>query len=152
MVILSLLHFVRRGPLESTAHRDLAVIESTLRAGQMTPLHTHPGDEALEVIEGDVTVFLGSDVTRLGAGDSLVLPGREAHALRAEDGRARIRTASFVASVSRYEDFLRAAATSAAAAFAEDSLHAIAAANGIDVVGPPGTLPGARGEAAALPA
>ena len=149
MVILSLLHFVRRGPLESTAHRDLAVIESTLRAGQMTPLHMHPGDEALEVVDGDVTVFLGSDATRLGAGDSLVLPGREAHALRAEGGRARIRTASFVASVSRYEDFLRAVATPAAVGFVEDSLEAIAAANGIRVLGAPGALPGARGEAAA---
>jgi mannose-6-phosphate isomerase-like protein (cupin superfamily) len=148
MVILSLLHFVRRGPLESTEQRDLAVIESTMRAGQMTPLHTHSGDEALEVVDGTVTVCLGAEVIRLRAGDALVLPGRTPHAVRAE-GRARIRTGSYVASVSRYEDFLRAVAASGPTGDSEDALRAIAGANGIRIVGPPGALPAARGEAAA---
>ena len=57
-------------------------------------------------------------------------------------------TASFVASVSRYEDFLAPSGRLPRRA-PDDALRAIAAANGIRVVGPPGELPAARGESAA---
>jgi quercetin dioxygenase-like cupin family protein len=147
MVIRSLLQTVQ---LIAPAGPHLAVVESSLRSRQMTPLHVHPGDEALQVVEGAVTVHSGGDVFRLGAGDSLLLPGGEPHTVRADAQPTRIRTGSHVASVGRYEDFLRAvAAPGPLNPEDEAALAAIAYVNGIRVVGPPGALPSADAARAA---
>jgi quercetin dioxygenase-like cupin family protein len=138
MVIRSLLQTVQA---IAPAGPHLAVIESSIPVGRMTPLHVHPGDEALQVIEGAATVHSGGGVFRLSAGDSLLLPGGEPHTVRA-DVNTLIRTGSYVTSVGRYEDFLRAvAAPGPMTAEDEALLRAIGSANGIRVVGPPGVLP-----------
>lgn len=147
MVIRSLLQTVQ---LIDPGGPHLAIVETSLRSGQMTPLHVHSGDEALQVVEGAVTVRSGGDVFRLGAGDSLLLPGGEPHTVRADAQPTRIRTGSHVASVGRYEDFLRAvAAPGPLSPEDEAALAAIGYVNGIRVLGPPGALPSADAARAA---
>src|SRR4051812_32354623 len=146
MVIRSLLQTVQ---LIDPGGPHLAIVESSLRSRQMTPLHVHSGDEALQVVEGAVTVHSGDGVFRLGAGDSLLLPGGEPHTVRA-DATTRIRTGSHVSSVGRYEDFLRAvAAPGPLSPEDEATLAAIGWVNGIRVLGPPGVLPSADAARAA---
>ena len=126
----------------------LAVVETTLRAGQMTPLHVHRADETIQVLHGAVTVFTGATTIRLSAGEPLALPGGEPHAVRADTHGTRIRTGSFVMSVSRYEDFLRAiAAPGPLTAEDEATLAALGYVNGIRILGAPGELPAAAAAA-----
>ena len=127
--------------------RTLVVVESSLAPGAMTCLHAHDEDEALEAVDGRVTVFLDDDVIELEAGDSVLVPRGVPHTLQAGPARVRLLSASFVSSPSRYEDFLRAVAPARAGEPVEPSaeeiagLAAAAAANDIDVLGPPGQLP-----------
>lgn len=124
----------------------LAVVESAVREGEMPPLHAHHADEAYYCVAGSLTIYTGEVLVRLVAGDSFVVPSGVAHTHVAEAHGARFRTSTFVASPARYADFLRAVApVDAGGAGAEENgaLAAIAAANRIDLLGPPGALPDA---------
>jgi len=131
--------------------RDLAALESTIRPGHMTPLHAHAEDETIAVVDGTATVYSGEQVIQLEAGEELVVPAHELHAVQAGAGGARLRSTTRVRSAGRYEDFLRAVAAPLPAtalgrwpsAEEASSLFALAAVNGIRVAGPPGTLPAA---------
>jgi mannose-6-phosphate isomerase-like protein (cupin superfamily) len=136
--------------LAAAAAGGFSAVERTLRRGEMTPLHVHGHDEAYHVVEGELTLHAGTDIVWLDAGASYVVAAGVPHAHRAESDRVCVRTATVVASAARYDDFARAAAVpSEAAPTPEDgaALAAIAAANGIVVLGLPGTTP--AGEAAA---
>ena len=138
-------------------HRSRTVtIESELAYGEMPPLHVHSADESFHVFEGSLTVYLGEDVVRLEAGETLVAPSGVSHTYRAESAKARVLTMSRVDSAARYDDFLRAVARprdSEAPAWATDedeaTVSAIAAAAGIAVLSAPGGLPAARAASAA---
>jgi quercetin dioxygenase-like cupin family protein len=125
----------------------LVVVESALPAGGMTPLHAHDDDEALQVADGTVTVYLADEIVTLGAGDSVLVPRGVAHTVRAETA-ARLVTATYVTSAGRYEDFLRAVARARPGDPLEllpdeaAGLAHLADVNGIAVLGPPGALPG----------
>jgi quercetin dioxygenase-like cupin family protein len=143
-----------RAQVEGPAH--LAVVESTMRRGQMPPLHSHEVDEVFFVLEGTMIVHTGGQPVRLEAGEALVARRELAHTHQAESDRVRYLSMAFTRSLARYEDFLRAVGaprpnpqdgsghsdpdgwrnTDEAAAVA-----GIARANGIAVLGPPGTLP-----------
>ena len=132
------------------------MIESELANGEMPPLHVHAEDESFHVFEGSLTVYLGEDVVRLEAGETLVAPSGVRHTYRAESAKARVLTMSRVESAARYDDFLRAVAhpgesETPAWATAEDeaTVSAIAAAAGITVLSPPGELPAAPAASAA---
>jgi oxalate decarboxylase/phosphoglucose isomerase-like protein (cupin superfamily) len=122
------------------------VIETVLPAGAMTPLHAHDEDEALQAVDGRIAVFLPDEVVTLGAGGNVLVPRGVAHTLRAETD-ARLISATYVSSASRYEDFLRALAPARAGEPAPlipeegAGLAAVAERNGIVVLGPPGLLP-----------
>jgi quercetin dioxygenase-like cupin family protein len=126
---------------------SLTVVESTLAAGLMPPLHAHEHDEAFHVLEGSVVVHAGTETVRLEAGDSFVAPRSVPHTHRAATERARWLSMTFASSAGRYEDFVRAVGTplanGGAAPTAEDeaALLAFAAPSGIAVLGPPGMLP-----------
>lgn len=62
------------------------VLENRLPAGSSTPFHRHDGeDEALYVLEGELTLFLGGGRThRAGPGTYVHFPRGVAHGLRAE--------------------------------------------------------------------
>lgn len=126
---------------------SLTVVESTLAAGLMPPLHAHEEDEAFHVLEGSVVVYAGADTVRLEAGDSFVAPGSVPHTHRAATGRARWLSMTFASSAGGYEDFVRAVGTplsdggAAPTGEEEAALFAFAAPSGIAVLGPPGMLP-----------
>jgi len=126
---------------------SLTVVESTLAAGLMPPLHAHEGDEAFHVLEGSVVVYAGAETVRLEAGDSFVVPGSVPHTHRAATGRARWLSMTFASSAGGYEDFVRAVGTplqdggAAPTSEEEAALLAFAAPSGIAVLGPPGMLP-----------
>lgn len=129
--------------------RGHVVVESTTALGHMPPLHLHDEDEAFAVLEGEMTLHAGGESVRLEAGATFVVRRGTPHTHRAESKRVRYLTATFAASVSRYEDFLRAVGRPGPdpAVWAESSeaaaLEVIAQANAITVLGPPGALPSA---------
>jgi quercetin dioxygenase-like cupin family protein len=137
-----------------TGSHGLTAISCTSTRGEMPPLHVHDEDEAFHVAEGSVTFYVGGDAVRLEAGEAFVAPKGIAHTHRAESDRARVLSATFVRSASRYEDFTRAvarprvgSADGAAREFPSDAegaaLATIAERNGITLLGPPGMLPDA---------
>lgn len=124
---------------------SLAAVVTTTAAGAMPPLHVHDRREALHVLDGRLTVFLGDDVVVLGPGQRLMAPAGVAHTFRAEATTRHV-TIATTASVARYEDWLRAVAPPAPAFSWEHgpeaaALAAIAAVSGITVLGAPGVRP-----------
>jgi quercetin dioxygenase-like cupin family protein len=121
---------------------SFAVVERTLGAGAMPPLHVHEEDEAFYVLEGSMTIYVGDEAFALEAGAAFVAPKDVPHTYRADSRRVRFLAAAFVASVSRYEDFLRAVSRPAPDGPPEaGEIAAIAAANAITVLGRPGVRP-----------
>jgi len=123
--------------------RSLAIVERTGRQGEMTPLHVHPEDELVHVLEGALTLFVDDERIRLEAGDAFEAPRATPHTLVVESREARYLSATLARSATRYEDFLRAVAVPSHASSWEVSgdasrLAAIAAPNGIEVLGAPG--------------
>ena len=125
---------------------SLAVVDRTIRLGEMSPLHTHDEDEAFQVIEGALVVQAGKETVRLEAGDVFVAPKGVPHTVRGEAKRSRYLAMTSARSVSRYEDFLRAVARPGSTAqwtSPEEAavVRVIAEANGITVLGAPGASP-----------
>jgi quercetin dioxygenase-like cupin family protein len=127
--------------------RSLAVVERVGGRGEMTPLHVHSEDEVVYVVEGALTLFVNDEPVRLKAGDSFAAPPGIPHTLLVESREARYLSATVVRSAARYEDFLRAVAVpseesslSWQASGDASRLSAIAAPNGIDVLGEPGAV------------
>jgi glyoxylate utilization-related uncharacterized protein len=124
--------------------RPLAVVEHVVPAGAMAPLHVHEEDEAVRVLAGRLAVHLPGETVWLEPGESMLVPARTPHTIRAGAGHARVLSGVHTRSAGRYEDFLRAVAPPSGAATAEDAatLAVIAAGAGTEVLGPPGALPG----------
>jgi quercetin dioxygenase-like cupin family protein len=127
--------------------RSLAVMERTGRRGEMTPLHVHPEDEVVYVVEGALTLFVNDEPVRLAAGDAFSAPRGIPHTLVVESREIRYLSATVARSAARYEDFLRAVALPAEGSSLSwqesgdaSRIAAIAAPNGIDVLGEPGTV------------
>lgn len=138
----------------SASGRSLAVVERTLRGGEVTPLHAHDMPEALHALGDGLAVFVGGEEVELAAGETVIAPAGIPHSVRALRGPVRYLAGSLVRSVSRYEDFLRAVAPplERAADWTESDdafrLAALAAENGIAVLAAPGLLPEPAREAA----
>lgn len=130
---------------ERTAERvgTLAVVERRGRRGEMTPIHRHPQDEVLHVVEGALVLVVGEERIRVRAGETYAAPRATPHAVVVESERARYMHATFVQSAGLYEDFLRAVTVPAEGGHAawEDGdfarLAALAAPNGIEIVDGP---------------
>jgi quercetin dioxygenase-like cupin family protein len=127
--------------------RSLAVVERIARRGEMTPLHVHPEDEVVYVVKGVLTLFVNKEPVRLVAGDSFAAPRGIPHTLVVESQDVGYLSATVARSAALYEDFLRAVAIPAEGSSLswEESgdasrLAAIAAPNGIDVLGEPGAV------------
>jgi quercetin dioxygenase-like cupin family protein len=126
---------------------QVALVERSARAGSMPPLHVRDEDETYRVAAGRVTFFVGADTVAAGPGDVVVAPAGVARSFRAETDDARWLVVTRVRSLARYEDFGRAVSAPVAGgswpspeeAF---TLESIAHANDIEVLGPPGVLPG----------
>jgi quercetin dioxygenase-like cupin family protein len=130
---------------EPTAEQvgTLAVVERKGRRGEMTPIHRHPQDEVVHVMEGALVLVVGEERIRLRAGETYAAPRATPHAVVVESEWARYMHATFVKSAGLYEDFLRAVTIPAEGARAawededEARLAALAAPNGIEIVDGP---------------
>jgi quercetin dioxygenase-like cupin family protein len=68
----------------------LSVLEVSGGRGTMPPLHVHRTDaEVFHVIEGEMTVYVGDGVVRLGAGETAYAPRDVPHTYRVESDGAR---------------------------------------------------------------
>lgn len=117
-------------------HDRFALVELVAPPGDMPPLHVHRrDDETFYVLEGGLTVWVGDDVVEVGPGTSIHLPRNVAHTYRTAAG-APTRWL-VVSSPAGFEAVLeRMDAQPVERLFVE---------HGIEVLGPPGTLPGAAG-------
>jgi mannose-6-phosphate isomerase-like protein (cupin superfamily) len=126
-----------------------ALVERSARGrGLMAPLYAHREDEAYYVVSGVLTFFVGEEVVRARSGDVVVAPPDVPRTFRVDSDEARWLVVTRVGSVSRFEDFGRALARPSPAHDADwprgqeaSGLVAIAAANGIRILGAPGALP-----------
>jgi quercetin dioxygenase-like cupin family protein len=116
--------------------------------GNMPPLHVHRRtDETFYVLEGEVRLFVGGREIGLASGQAVFAPRGVPHAYRVESDRARWLV---INSPAGYEHFLRAAGEPALRADLPPAgrhtdpaaLARAAAEQGIEILGPPGTLPG----------
>lgn len=114
------------------------------RAGVMPPLHAHAEDAQYEVLAGKLTFYVGGEVVRAVGGDAVVVPAGVPHTFRVESAGSRWLVATHVASPARFEDLGLALASPVDEWPSLDelaALEAIAAHNGIQILGPPGRLP-----------
>lgn len=133
----------------ASAGLPFVAVTGTARSGEMTPLHVHDREEALEVLEGTVVLHVGDETMRLDAGTTLVTPAGVPHAFRVESSVARYISSARAVSAGRYEDFLCAVARPAAMNEDEVALLAVLGVpNGIAVLGSPGALPAGGGSRA----
>jgi quercetin dioxygenase-like cupin family protein len=135
---LEFLHNIARvhvdGGLSGGAY---TLVELTGPKGDMPPLHVHTReDEAFYVLEGRMTVFVAEQAIELGAGQSAFAPRGVPHVYRVESEEARWLA---LASPAGFEAFIREVAATPGLGPAE--LTEIASRFGIEILGPPGTLP-----------
>ena len=126
----------------------LAVVELSGRQGDMPPLHVHHReDETFVVLEGEMTLFLeGGTRIDLTAGQAAFAPKGVAHVYRVESEQARWLG---VSSPSGFEAFVREVGEPAETPELPPPgrehdparIGEIAARFGIELLGPPGTLP-----------
>lgn len=119
------------------------------RSGDMPPLHIHQrDDETFYVLEGELSLFVGEQRLSLTPGRAALAPRGVPHVYRVESEAARWLT---VNSPAGFERFIRATGSAAesdglppAGPPPDPAALAQAAAEyGIELLGPPGTLPGA---------
>lgn len=115
--------------------------------GNMPPLHVHhDDDETFYVLEGFLTLFVGDRVIELVAGQAALAPRGVPHVYRVDSDVARWLV---VGSPAGFERFLREAGEAAPGHELPppgrpqdpEALAATAARYGIEILGPPGTLP-----------
>jgi quercetin dioxygenase-like cupin family protein len=125
------------------------VVEGLAPAGNMPPLHVHRReDELFHVIEGRLTLFLPGEQIALCAGDTIRAPQDVPHTYRVESDTARWLV---ICQPAGFDEFVRAVSEAAPreelppAGRAHDlgAIAAAAAAEGIELLGPPGALPDA---------
>ncbi len=123
----------------------VVVTESrTAATGVMPPLYVHAENESYYVVEGEITFYVGDEIVHARAGDAVPVAGGLERTFRVTSEGARWLVATRARSYRRYDDFARALARPAASwpsPEEEASIGAIAGANGIEILGPPGTLP-----------
>jgi quercetin dioxygenase-like cupin family protein len=126
---------------EQTAGR-LWAKELLAERGTATPVHRDSReDEAFYVLDGDVSVYVGDDVVRAGAGEFLWAPRHVPHGFCVESRQARLLVVATPAGFERF--FLDTGEPAAAltvpppAASPDlDALVAALATYGVDVLGP----------------
>jgi quercetin dioxygenase-like cupin family protein len=139
------LAWIRVGGEESEGR--IALVEMLGPRGHMPPLHLHRADdETFVLLEGEITLYVGDTVRRLRARDVAFAPKAVPHTFRIESETARWLVAATPAG---FEHFVAAAGEPAGALELPqepvlpdpDRFAAICAEFGIELLGPPGTLP-----------
>ena len=119
------------------------IVEITSPGGPAAPLHVHTHDsETFCVLEGELTLFVGDEVVKASAGDVVYAPAGVPHTYNVDSPLARIHV---IAEPSGFERFVaevgvpaeRPELPSDPAPVDPERLGAIAAAHGIEILGPP---------------
>lgn len=142
MVVME--HTDIRASAAAIAARIVLVERRATRAGVMPPLYALAEDAQYELIEGELTFHFCNGIVRATGGDAVGVPAGVPHTFRVESDGARWLVATRVASPGRFEDFGLALAQPVdewPSPEERASVEAIAAANGIEILGPPGHLP-----------
>jgi quercetin dioxygenase-like cupin family protein len=117
------------------------LFEDVMSRGKTTPLHTHPHDETLYILEGEILLHVDGEEQRVGAGGVAMAPRGVPHAFLVTSETARI---LFLETPGSSEAFYRGASEvattdleiSAPVDFAR--VRASAERNGgIEILGPP---------------
>jgi quercetin dioxygenase-like cupin family protein len=95
---------------EQTGGR-FGVFEVLLPKGASPPLHSHPQDETLYILEGEATVWIDQEPRVCRAGAIAFAPGGSPHSFRVESDTARMLVLSTPAGI---EDYVRALSEPAA--------------------------------------
>jgi quercetin dioxygenase-like cupin family protein len=124
-----------------------AVFEVTLPKGASPPLHSHPQDESLYVLDGEVTVWVEDEPRHCRTGAIAFAPGGTAHSFHVESDTARMLVLSTPAGI---EDYVRALAEPATWPWLQppsdgprvsaERIEAVESALGVVRHGPPPTL------------
>ena len=117
---------------------ELGVVEMLdVPAGSMPPLHVHHDhDEGFYVLEGEVTLIMPDQQLTLGPGEFLLAPRGVPHTYRVGEVPARWLCTS---TPGRFADFVEAVGDLTDPD--PEAVGTVAAANGIELLGPPGTMP-----------
>ena len=108
-------------------------------AGSMPPLHVHRDhDEGFYVLDGEVTLLLPGQEVTLRRGDFFLAPRGVPHTYRVGATHARWLVTSTPAAFERFVIAVSELETPDPAVLGD-----VAAAHGIDILGPPGALPAA---------
>jgi mannose-6-phosphate isomerase-like protein (cupin superfamily) len=135
---------IRAAAAAAVRARLVLVEREAPRRGVMPPLHAHAGDAQYEVLTGELTFYVRGAVVRATPGDVVGVPAGDPHTLRVETDGARWTVTTRVASPARFEDLGLALSRPVDEWPSEEelaALEAIAGANGIRILGPPGRLP-----------
>ena len=132
----------------TSAAGQVAMVERSALEGHMPPLTRRSERETYRVLEGEVVFFVGGDTVWAGPGDVVVAPSDVPRSFRVASPEARWLVLTQVRSLERFNDFRRAVSPplprpAAGWPSAEERavVSAMAAANGIELLGPPGALP-----------
>ena len=119
--------------------------------GAMPPLYKRDEAETFRVLEGEVVFFIDDEVVPAGPGDVVVAAAGAERTFRVDSEDARWQIVTRVESLESFLDFNRAVVEPVAvpvsgwpSAEEEAALTWVGAANGIELLGPPGVLPGGR--------
>ncbi|MFN8130861.1 MAG: cupin domain-containing protein [Solirubrobacteraceae bacterium] len=125
----------------------LSIVELSGARGDMPPLHVHTrDDEAFHVLAGELSLFVGASCSVARAGDTVLAPRGIPHVYRVDSDEARWLA---IATPGGFDEFVSAVGEPAPSAGLPpapvgadpERLSALAAAGGIEILGPPGTLP-----------
>ncbi|HKP89191.1 MAG TPA: cupin domain-containing protein [Thermoleophilaceae bacterium] len=126
--------------------RRPVLAERTAGGGKMPPLHTRDEGEAYRVTQGIVTFFVGDETVSAAPGDVVVAPAGLERSFRVESDRATWFVLTHVRSLARFDDFNRAVSEPVGGGWPSleeaATVASIASVNDIELVGPPGALPG----------
>jgi hypothetical protein len=122
-------------------------IGALIAAGSTPPLHVHHrDDETFHLLDGELTLHVGEQTIAVTAGQTALAPRGVPHTYRVESQTARW---LLINSPAGFERFLRAAGEPATGEqlppvrrpFDPAAIAQLAAEQGIEILGPPGTLP-----------
>ena len=116
---------------------DYGLVHMDMPAGEMPPLHVHRDeDEGFYCLGGEITLYLPGDSVTLRSGDFVLAPRGVPHAYEVGPDGARVLVSSVPSGFERF-----VAEVASLEAVDPPTLTAVAAAHGIEILGPPGARP-----------